>query len=359
MPDTVNDNLADTDSYLPDFCAGGMALAIVLLAELVAIILTLARHPVVLDFWADLARTSMFLLWIALLSTFVMCRARGWLGRFDAAGVTGASLALLVGTTAAVSEGAYWLGQFFSAPGDTVSGVFPASHQGFLLRNVTISAVVTLLMLRYFYVAHQWRRNVQMEARSRITALQARIRPHFLFNSMNTIAALIEVSPESAETAVEDLSDLFRASLDDSRQLIRIREEFETVKGYERIEKLRLGDRLQVDWQTDNVPANALVPALSIQPLLENAIYHGIEPLAEGGTISISGRRDGNNVTIEIANPVATRPRDSAHQGNRMALANIRQRLELNFGGRARMDIQHTEDHHRVTLVFPYQEAES
>ncbi|MEM9058054.1 MAG: histidine kinase, partial [Pseudomonadota bacterium] len=236
--------------------------------------------------------------------------------------------------------------------------VFPDGHRDFLLRNIVISAIVSLLVLRYFYVSHQWRLNVQMEARSRITALQARIRPHFLFNSMNTIAALIESNPESAELAVEDLSDLFRASLDDSRQLIRLHEEFETVKGYERIERLRLGDRLDVEWQTANLPKNALVPALSIQPLLENAIYHGIEPLPEGGTISISGRRKKQMIEIVIANPVAAAPRASAHQGNRMALTNIRERFDLSFGGRATMKIEHTEDYHRVTLTFPHKESE-
>lgn len=330
-----------------------MTIAIVLLAELLALMLTLARQPGTTLFWIDLARASMFLLWVGLGSAFVMCRAQPLLRRRDTLQVTVISLLLLMVTAAVVSEAAWWAGQYYlSRTGGIAGDMFPTTHWQFVLRNVAISGIVGALMLRYFYVAHQWRRNVQMEARSRIQALQARIRPHFLFNSMNTIASLTRTDPEIAEQVVEDLADLFRASLAEGKQLVYLREEFEMARIYERIEQLRLGDRLQVEWKIDELPMRALIPGLTVQPLLENAIYHGIEPLPDGGTVTIEGRTEGERIVISIMNPVGRDvPRRTG--GNQMALQNVAQRLELAFGGQASLDIEATDDDFCVTLRLP------
>lgn len=351
----------DNDAgYLPDFCSGPMTVAVVLLAELVALVVTLTRQPAETMFWIELARTSMFLLWVGLGSAFVMCRARNYLASRDALQVTVVSLLLLVATTAIVSEGAWWLGRYYSVQAGGLSAeMFPAAHWPFVLRNVAVSLILSALMLRYFYVAHQWRRNVQMEARSRIQALQARIRPHFLFNSMNTIAALTRIDAETAEQVVEDLADLFRASLAESKQLVHLREEFEMARIYERIEKLRLGERLRVEWDVDMLPPRVLIPGLTVQPLLENAIYHGIEPLPEGGTVTVTGSVAARHIVIEIANPVATDQTTRRHSGNQMALANVRQRLELAFGGKAGLEIDSQPARFRVRLRLPYQPAGS
>ena len=342
----------DDTSYLPDFCSAPMTIAIVLLAELLALVLTLARQPGATLFWIDLARASMFLLWVGLGSAFVMCRAQPFLRSRDTLQVTVVSLGLLMLTTALVSEAAWWAGRYYASRTGGITGeMFPATHWSFLIRNVAISAIVGALMLRYFYVAHQWRHNVQMEARSRIQALQARIRPHFLFNSMNTIAALTRTDPEIAEQVVEDLADLFRASLAEGKQLVHLREEFEMARIYERIEQLRLGDRLQVQWDVDDLPQRALIPGLTVQPLLENAIYHGIEPLPGGGTVHIAGSVDGGRIVIEITNPVS--PHAPPRSGNQMALANVRQRLELAFGARGSLEVDAGELQFRVRLHLP------
>jgi len=210
--------------------------------------------------------------------------------------------------------------------------------------------------LRYFFVAHAWQRHVRAEARSRINALQARIRPHFLFNSMNTIASLTRTSPKLAEEAVEDLADLFRATLKDSDSPLRLKEELELSRMYQRIEALRLGDRLQVRWDIAELPMRALVPSLTIQPLLENAIYHGIETLDGGGTVAVQGRVDGDDLVVSVANPIPTDGRRAAREGNRTALENIRQRLRLAYGDRGRLDVVESPDRYEVTLRFPYQE---
>jgi two-component system sensor histidine kinase AlgZ len=155
-----------------------------------------------------------------------------------------------------------------------------------------------------------------------------------------------------AEEAIEDLADLFRVSLSDSRAQITLREELEVARIYQRIEQLRLGDRLQVRWKVGELPPRAIVPSLLLQPLLENAIGHGIEPLPEGGLVTVEGGVDGEQVTIEVANPVAPVAR-AVRSGNRMALDNIRQRLELVFPGRSSVDVIDSGEGYRVRLRFP------
>jgi two-component system sensor histidine kinase AlgZ len=223
----------------------------------------------------------------------------------------------------------------------------------FVLGNVGISAIVSAVALRYFYVQHQWKSNIQAEARSRIQALQARIRPHFLFNSMNTIAALTRTDPVLAETAVEDLADLFRASLG-QRERVPLSEELKFTRGYINIEQLRLGDRLKVDWEIDEtVPESLEVPALVLQPLMENAIYHGIEPQTTGGTVSISISRNGDMVEFRITNPLPTTLSSYKRTGNKMAQENIRQRLRLAYGELSIPRMEKTETQYSVSFAIP------
>ena len=196
-----------------------------------------------------------------------------------------------------------------------------------------------------------------LEAQARISALQALIRPHFLFNSMNTIASLTRSDPRQAEEAVEDLSDLLRASLSSTRESTSIKEELEVSAIYQRIEKLRLGERLNVVWDIEELPMRARIPSLTIQPLIENAIYHGIELLPDGGDVVVSGRRDGKYLEISVSNPVA-QGKSRAGAGNKMALSNIRQRFELAYGNRSMIDIDDSNGTYKVTLRFPTTEDE-
>jgi two-component system sensor histidine kinase AlgZ len=215
--------------------------------------------------------------------------------------------------------------------------------------------IVTALALRYFYVMHQWRRNVEMQARARVHALQARIRPHFLFNSMNTIASLTRSDPARAEGAVQDLADLFRANLSEKRNTITLAEELEVAQIYQRIEQIRLGDRLKVVWNISQLPMKALVPGLLLQPLLENAIYHGIEPRPEGGTVTVTGEMGNGQVTVVVRNPIPTRHVE--REGNRLAMSNIRERLSLMYGERALVKAGRFDSEYIVTLRFPHVES--
>ena len=343
--------------YLPDLCTQRNVLAIVLMAELVAIVYTLARFVSEGNFWLELANTSFFLMWAALAGAASLCFVRPFLARSSLSTVTLVAFAIIVLITLAISEMAWALGKY--AAGQGLAGtIFPDDHGALLVRNLGIAVIVAILILRYFYVNFQWQRNVEMEARARVHALQARIRPHFLFNSMKTIASLTRSNPERAEEAIEDLADLFRVSLSDSRQRIPLKEELEVSRIYQRIEQLRLGERLRVRWLVNDLPMRALVPGLLIQPLLENAIYHGIEPLPEGGEVLIEGFRHKNQMEIRISNPLSEDNPQSSYSGNQLALANVRQRLELAYPGKARVDVEQTPGKYRISLFLPVVENE-
>jgi two-component system sensor histidine kinase AlgZ len=221
-----------------------------------------------------------------------------------------------------------------------------------MLRNVGISAIITGVMLRYFYVRHQHALREQAEERMRIEALQARIRPHFLFNSLNTIASLIHRRPDEAEEAVLDLAELFRSTFG-KKSRITLAEELDIVRRYLAMEQLRLGGRLQVLWDIPPALDDVELPALVVQPLAENAIYHGIEPLAEGGSVRISARREVDTVHIHVSNPRPGGTRPAHARGNRVAMDNIRQRLSLAYGQAAALKVEETAAEYCVTLILP------
>ena len=191
-----------------------------------------------------------------------------------------------------------------------------------------------------FFVAHMRARAQAERARdssraATLQALQSRIRPHFLFNSMNSIAGLLRSEPDRAERALQDLADVFRVLLADARKLVPITAESELARQYLEIERLRLGDRLQYKWNSNNVPANTQIPSLTLQPLLENAIYHGIEPSFAGGTVTVDLWVADHRLHILIGNPLPEVPNPKHRKGNQIAMDNIRQRLQQHFGRRA------------------------
>jgi len=342
------------DFFIPDFCAPRSVFVVVLIAELIAVTLSLARPSA--NFLTELARISMFLLWLGLTSAALLCYARPQLARLSVPRASAWVFGLLMVNTALLSEAALWVGGSLGATGLTAA-LFPRDALPFLLRNEGICVIAAAMLLRYFYVTHEWQVHLRAEARSRIEALQARIRPHFLFNSLNTIAALTRSDPRRAEEAVEDLADLFRATLRDSHSPLRLKEELELTRIYQRIEEVRLGERLKVRWDVAELPMRAFVPGLTVQPLLENAIYHGIEPLDRGGTVTVSGRIIDGRVEIVVTNPVAPAGAESAERpGNRLALENIRQRLALAYDEAATLTTEQPEGEYRVTIRFPYRE---
>jgi two-component system, LytTR family, sensor histidine kinase AlgZ len=333
---------AEKSLFLPDFCTSRAALVLILIVELTAFVLTLARENPGADFWADLARTSLFLLWVGITGAVVLCALKKPLAQLSVERGSVIVLLIIAAVIALVSGCALFMGRIYMVGDLGLAGLFPHNTGTFLARNLSIGLVITAVALRYFFVTHEWRRNVEMQATARVHALQARIRPHFLFNSMNTIASLTRSNPALAEQAVQDLADLFRANLNEKRNILFLEEELEVARIYQRIEQLRLGDRLQVNWKIDLLPRDALVPGLMLQPLLENAV-------------TVTGEVANRLITIVVRNPVGE-THGGRRGGNQLALANIRERLLLMYGDQALVKSGRFEAEYIVTLRFPYVE---
>ncbi|WP_258868103.1 sensor histidine kinase [Alkalilimnicola ehrlichii] len=315
----------------------------VLVAQLLAFILVLAE-PAGGERWQSLGLVSLFVQWIVLGSAALLCLLRTWLARWGMVGGALAAYALILLMALAVSGVGHWL--FAPYAGTAV-------RIDFMLRSLTVTAIIAAVALRYLYVQHQWKRRLESEAAARIDALQARIRPHFLFNSLNTIASMIPQAPAQAEAAVEDLADLFRASLSRSDRLVPLRNELELARDYLQLEALRLGDRLKVEWATERLPEDALLPPMTLQPLLENAVYHGIEPHVQGGTVRISGAMESARLRLCLSNPLPP-ARHRRRSGLGMALDNTRQRIRLALGPKADLTALAEAGEYRVELVLPY-----
>ena len=335
----------DEDFFLPDICQAQSILFLVLVTELLVFVLVLANSRLVDFSWAQLGLTSIFVQWIVLVSAALLCNVRPLLQRMSIPAATAVAYALILSLTLIFSLMAeWWLGDADNTWTRVMGGVG---------RNLIIAAVMTGIAFRYFYLQHQLRRQEQAELNSRIQALQSRIRPHFLFNSMNIIASLISVDPETAEEVVEDLSVLFRASLNDSSdQPVPLSEELSLCEKYVHIESLRLDERLKVDWQIDVDETEVRIPMLTLQPLLENAIYHGIQPLPKGGTVLVQIAAKDDLLVIHISNPIPQNP-NSHVQGNRMAIDNIRHRLQAVYGERASLITSSDETTFHTTVSYP------
>ena len=335
--------------WLPDFCSLPVLFAVIVVAELLVLVVLIAPGDETKPFLPRLATASLFVQWLALMCAVCLCQLRPQLQKF--APLPGVLLAyvLMLLVTALGSEVVFAIDQQLGL-GLTLPAQFQAR---FVWRNVALCALLGAALLRYFYVFEQWRVRESAEAKARFEALQARIRPHFLFNSMNVIASLIPTRPQQAERAVEDLSDLFRAALgDDAAARGTLGEELELVRRYLDIEKLRLGERLRVELDVEALPMELPMPRLLLQPLVENAVYHGVQQMPDGGTVTVRGRRGAGHVEIEISNPC---PPPSARAPGRhgMALANTRARIEYHFGRRGALDVAAGADTFTCILRLP------
>ena len=219
-----------------------------------------------------------------------------------------------------------------------------------LARTLVLAAAAAGSLLAYFRLHSKAFSPALAEAR--LQALQARIRPHFLFNSLNAVLALIRRDPKRAERTLEDLADLFRTLMADMRQFVRLADEIALLERYAEIEQLRLGERLRVSWELDAAPSDALLPPMVLQPLLENAIYHGVEPGTGVGDVLVRIERRGERVHAAIENPHLEA--GGQRSGNRMALDNIRERLALFFDAEARLDTRIANGRYRVEIEIPY-----
>nr|WP_298146690.1 sensor histidine kinase [uncultured Pseudomonas sp.] len=335
----------EDDFFVPELCEPEALLSMVLLAELLVLVLVLAE-PMLPGFdWVRLALTSLFVQWIVLLSAALLCRLRALMARMSAALAGILCCAIVVGLTLTCTAVAdyYQLG-----------GPLPrAGEVNLYLRHALISMIMSMLLLRYFYLQSQWRRQEQAELRARIESLQARIRPHFLFNSLNSIASLVVVDPYKAEQAVLDLSDLFRASLAKPGSLVPWREELALAKRYLSIEHYRLGERLQLQWDVDEVPEDLPIPQLTLQPLLENALIYGIQPRIEGGLVRVEAKYAEGVFQLCVSNPFTAPADETPSRGTHQGLTNIDARLTALFGPRASLSVERRDGRHFTCLRYP------
>jgi two-component system sensor histidine kinase AlgZ len=339
--------------WLPNFCQALFLLPLYVVTEGFAITITLVSIRSLDQLWSTLALTSFYMLWIAVLFSALLCLLRPLLHRFTPATAYISIYFILLTTITFITQLILWLSQ------ETILPQLIPYAELLLIKSLIIGAIVGGFGLRYLYIQQQWRMQVEAEASYRLQALQARIRPHFFFNTLNSITSLIHSSPDRAESAMLNLADLFRQSLQSDEIPRTLEAEIDLTKRYLEIESLRLGKRLNVDWQIDLATLDLATPSLTLQPLVENAIYHGIEQLPEGGTINIQSKYSDDHFTITITNPM---PQGSAYReirtsGHHMALENIRHRIGALSHGNDGMNIMRSDDHFIVTLTLPVEKA--
>jgi two-component system sensor histidine kinase AlgZ len=319
------------------------------LAELLAIILALVGQPLTENGFQDLLYISLFVQWVALATVAALCLARPLLLRLPSTRGLFAAYGIMLAVALVVSELMVWV-LFWTG---TTSSPRPDWYLYYHLQNFTIAAIVDALALRYILARHLFRQSASAEARARMDILKYRIRPHFLFNSMNIIASLTHSDPAKAETAIEDMADLFRLMLDESKHLIPVASEIAVARKYLALETLRLDDRLRVKWNLDEMPRAAKVPVLMLQLMLENAIHYGIEPQPHGGEVTIDLHMAGDRMHIRIGNPETPVNDDEEHQGDNAAIRNVRQRLASHYGDAATLHTTVANGRFVVTIELP------
>jgi two-component system, LytTR family, sensor histidine kinase AlgZ len=336
MARSINHN-ANTGA-LPDFRNFGILLRILLIVNGVALLAALLQVNAVRGWLAQFTENAALVEPLLILSLLVLAAVGSMLRRLPYALAIVTIMAIELALTVALHYASRAL-------------FFVEAHS--LPRWLLIVALTTGMLLVYFDL--RGRALSPALAEARLQALQARIRPHFLFNSINAVLSLVRQEPRRAEAALEDLAGLFRASMADNRELTPIAHEIELCRQYLDLEQLRLGERLHVEWHTEKMPPDALVPALALQPLMENAVYHGIEPSDKPGVISINIYAVRDRLHVVLRNPY--RASGGHHAGNKMALANIRERLQLHFDVAAELTTRVGDDTYEVRMAMPYVKA--
>ncbi len=331
----TQDAAANVMARLPDFCNLGIMLRLLVIVNVLCLAATVVRADKIIELAPRYLAISVIAQPSLILSLIATCALRPMFQRVGYWQGVVLILALECGIGAILWE-------FFNALTAFTEPIIWWQY-GFFF------AFSTATVLLYFDLRSRALSPALTEAR--LQALQARIRPHFLFNSINAVLSLIRKEPKRAERMLEDMAELFRVLMADNRKLVPLADEIELCRRFLDIEQIRLGDRLRVNWRIDAMPNDALVPPLILQPLIENAVYHGIEPHEGVGELNIHIEPQGKQLVIRMTNPFKS---GSTHaSGNRMAIANIKERLQLHFDAEASMKADVSGDRYLVTIVLP------
>jgi two-component system sensor histidine kinase AlgZ len=326
---------------LPNFRNLGVTLRILLICNVLALLQAILLAGEWRDIPQHMMEIAMLLTPILLASLLLLSAAQPWLNRLSYRRGALAVTALVLALTLFIN----YIGSEYFHPMGNDNRYFDA------LRFGLISMIESGILLLYFRLRSKVLSQALLDARLQV--LRARIRPHFLFNTINAVLGIVRTQPKQAETALEDMADLFRMAMTDEDDLVPLRQEIRLCKQYIALEQLRIGDRLNAEWHLQDVPDDVLIPPLLLQPLLENAVYHGIELLPQGGCVDIALRCSGNELHLKVNNPCRLLG-DKPHPGNRIALRNIRERLDLLFDAEARYKSERGRDYYYVEIVMPY-----
>jgi len=324
------------DFFIPRLESPYILLLLLISFQLLAILITLA-NPEHLS-WVDLSYNSLFIHWNVILSVVVICIIRPLLIHLNTIII---SLILLV-ILPAITFGITAFSHIF---------LDIEFKQSTYLRFTLISFIASAVVLRGFYLNHQYNQLKQAELKSRIESLQARIRPHFLFNSLNSIISLLNIDVKKAEQAILDLSDLFRASLSTTDTLISFQQELNLAKSYVAIEQSRFANKLQIIWHCDEVPDNLPIAELTLQPLIENAVIHGVQNSTTNQLIMVNASFKQQIFTLKISNSYTKNT--NKFYGTHHALTNIEMRIKAIFGDKASLQLKQENNQFVVTLKYP------
>ncbi len=335
MPKQTKEN-SSPGFLLPNLCADNTLLLLLMAVQLVVIAFIVFEYGFRID-WVYFGQASLYVQWQVIVSVVILCAMRQRLASMPKylAAATAYGIIFAVAVVIAI-----------------LVAKFMAFDRYFVAKNTLLSLIMGGLGLRYLYVQQQVVERERAMLQASLAALQAKIRPHFLFNTMNSIASLISVAPEKAEAMVVDLSELLRASLRDNMAETTLQEEWQLCESYLAIEQQRLGERLR--WHCDFSALNLQTPiaTFSLQPLIENAIYHGIQKCTDEGFIAIKGWQEAGHIQIEITNSQCLQSKKSSHRGNRMAVENIRLRMVKLYGESARLELRDENQHFVVHLSY-------
>ncbi len=340
MPENHSINQNNPPKRLPDFRNLGTVLRIVLLANGIALLGALSQAASFAGLQDSLLQGSVLLQPVLLTSLLLLYAFDSLLKRIPYWQGSLAVIVIVIAITVVLDE----LG------GDLFFVLDEAGRFRFV-RHALVGIGISLILLAYFRLRMQALSPAKHEAR--LQALQARIRPHFLFNTINAVLSIVRTDPRRAETALEDMADLFRMAMSEPQEMVELTREVALAQQYMELEALRLGERLKIQWDTQNMPTDALIPPLILQPLLENAVYHGIEPLPQGGIIGVRLFLDKDGLHLKVTNPA--QEQDVSHAaGNKIALSNIRERLALLFDVEAQYQVESDTNQYQVHIIVPY-----